>query len=108
MELNEIVHFFCQCNNVDVKSVLSRNRNFDSYYTRYMIWMYLHEIKGLSANHLSRLFAQSPRNIFRGIRIIKNEISIYKSKKDNYDSIVKEIEGMNESTPSDTMEEKRN
>lgn len=91
MTLEQIIAVFCEENNVEVKDVCGGVKSFAVWTTRYMIWHYLHIEHSYSANKLSKIFNRNRPSVFRGIRIIKNEMELYKEVKCKYESIVNKI-----------------
>lgn len=93
MSQDFIIDTFSQERGFTAQQIFSNERNPDIWYTRYMIWYYLHVSHNVSANKLSRLFNRNRPSIFRGIRIMKHHLSYYKDVRDQYDAIVAKIEG---------------
>lgn len=95
MTIQEIICVFCNENQVNPDDVCGRVKKLSVWTTRYMIWLYLHVNMGLSGTKLSNMFKRNLPSIFRGIRVIKHEMSLYKDVRLKYESIVRKIEGAN-------------
>lgn len=106
MSPENIIIFFCQQTNVDHSLIYRRDHNGKLWNTRYMIWHYLHCVKGLPTSKLCKMFNRNRPTIFRGIRIFREHFKYHKDIRERYNNIVKKLEGMAEATPSDNMEEK--
>lgn len=72
---------------------------------RYMVYRYLHEEHGWSANRLARLFNRTRKNIFRGIMILRNQMEFDPQLLRQYTTITEKIEGETIASPSKDMEE---
>lgn len=93
MTIEQIICFFCKENNVCTDDVYGRTKTLSVWTTRYMIWHYLHSKYKTSGGKLAKMFNRNIPSIFRGIRVIKHEMGLYKDLKVRYDSIVQKIEG---------------
>ena len=94
MTIEQIICFFCNENGVNTDEVCGRTKKLPVWTTRYMIWHYLHITHKISGGKLAKMFKRNLPSIFRGIRIIKHEMTLYKDLRSKYDSIVKKIEGI--------------
>lgn len=104
MVFENIVSVFCSSRGTTQESVFGADRKAEVWYTRYMLWHYLHYNANLSANQLSRMFNRNRPSIFRGIRLLKHQMKYDKNLRAEYHAIVEKIEGMAEATPSENME----
>lgn len=100
MELDKIVGFFCRKRNIVPEVLYSRFKSLATNSTRYQLWYYLHYTHGYSANKLSLIFNRNRNTIFRGIRMVKHHIEIYKGYKAEYEAIIKELEDELDSSSS--------
>lgn len=87
-----LIKRFCNILNVDTNEVLNGGRSLALWEARYMIWMYLHYKKNMSANGIARLFNRNRSNIFRGIRVFKNNMKYDRKIRRRYESISHQIE----------------
>lgn len=88
----DIIPLFCEYRNVSEESVLGRVRSSKVWYTRYMIWHYVHCKMGLPTSVLVEIFNRNRPSVFRGIRLLKFQLKHDKSLKAEYDLIIKKIE----------------
>ena len=102
--MQSIVEAFCQHHGVAQEDIITYERSQKHYFTRYMVWHYLHCSKGMSAGKLSKLFNRNVPSIFRGIRLLKHQFKYDKSLLEEYYAIVSKIEGETKATPSVDME----
>lgn len=72
--------------------------------TRFMVWLYLHCEAKKSANRIAKMFGVTRASVFYGIRAIKHHMKYRKEIRDEYHSIMKEIEGAFSDAPSENME----
>lgn len=93
MSVDETISFFCANTGISVEDIYKRRRDINIWKTRYMVWLYLHTEKGVSANALAKKFGRNRPSVFRGIRVIKREMEIYRKLRNEYETIVKKIEG---------------
>lgn len=103
MSIENIIRTFCFHRHVppeDINAVNNRRVND----TKYMIWMYLHCEMGISTNQIAKRFGRNRPSVFRGIRIIRHEFGYHKELREEYQNIVKKIEGASTDTPSENME----
>lgn len=92
MSFDYIVTIFCQCRNTTADEITGQSRNARVCDTRYMIWYYLHYNCGVSVTKLSARFKRNRPSIFRGIRILKQQLQLYKPLRQEYANIIKQIE----------------
>lgn len=92
MSFDYIVTIFCQCRNTTADEITGQSRNARVCDTRYMIWYYLHYNCGVSVTKLSARFKRTRPSIFRGIRILKQQLQLYKPLRQEYAGIIKQIE----------------
>lgn len=105
MIASEIVNIICAHKNIHPDVVFSADRHQNVIFARFAIWYHLHYSYNMSATQLSKMFGRSRPVIFRGIRVFKYHLRYDKKAKNEYDIILKKIEGMTEATPSENMEE---
>lgn len=103
--MQDIINAFCQYRGVEVADIFNYDRFQKNYFTRYMIWHYLHCAKGISVGCLSKTFKRNRPSIFRGIRLLKHQFKYDKRLCAEYNGIVEKIEGATEVAPSGVMEE---
>lgn len=63
--------------------------------TRYMIYAYLHNELGISANKIGKYFNKPRRSILRGIQILKGWVQYHLEIQNEYNSIVEQLKGGN-------------
>lgn len=102
----DIIEIICNLRNVSVSDVMSDARHGLVPSTRFMVWLYLHYDNGWSANRIAKTFGRTRTCVFRGMRILKHQMKYNKEMREEYQGILKRLEGMTESTPSENMEEK--
>ena len=73
---------------------------------RYMIYRYLHEELKWSAGKVAKLFNRTRINVFRGIRVLRNQMQFDKDLRIAYTNIIQKIEDVTNATSSNDMEEK--
>lgn len=101
MSVDLIINFFCEFKGITRAQLLSYYKGTNESSTRYMLWHYLHTAHKVSAGNLSKMFNRNVPSIFRGIRVVKHHMELYDDVRKEYDIIVKELESMDLSTPSD-------
>lgn len=104
MTTEEIILFFCNQTGLDPTTIYNREKNDNIWHTRYMIWHYLHHTQGMSATKLSKLFDRNRPSIFRGLRVFRNHLQFHSEVRKEYYGIVKKLEGIVNTTPSENME----
>lgn len=90
---DNIIDFFCNKKNVCRDSLLGDSIRIKDCATRYMIWYYLHCEDGLSISKIARKFNRTRGSVFRGIRMMRNHIRLYKDVKTEYDGLLNELKG---------------
>lgn len=106
MDAHQIIEIVCGIRGISTETVLSYESKSEAWYTRYMLWMYLHTNKRMSANKIARIFNRNRPTIFRGIRLLKHQMVYDKALSAEYETIVKKIEDAGKSAPSDIDMEK--
>lgn len=91
--LHLIVDVFCEECKVEKEKVLGHDRRKSLWLARAMIWTYMHTAHKVPVSHIARMFNRAPTNIFRGIRVFRNECMFHKKARERYLSIVEKIEG---------------
>lgn len=99
MSIEKVIEAFCCQKNITFNELFGVQRGVTIWYTRYMIWYYLHCECGISATQLSQRFFRNRPSIFRGIRLLKHQMKYSKALRDEYDSVIKKIEDADNSTP---------
>lgn len=93
MDIEKIVKIFCTERSVEYTKVHSNEIcNVRVYYTRYMIWHYLHYNHKMSAGKLSKTFGRSRGSIFRGIRILRYQMRYNANLRMEYNATVEKAE----------------
>lgn len=90
--IKSVIDTFCESRNVNKDSIFDGGYNPNLWYTRYMIWHYLHYNMGLSASRLADIFKRNRPSIFRGIRMIRQKMKINHKVRAEYNDIVEKIE----------------
>lgn len=106
MTIEEIILFFCTKRGIPPEEITRRGRNPKRWCTQYMIWHYLHYSMGMSLLCIARKVDRSRESVCRGIRVLKGHMRYHKDVRDEYQSYLRELEGMTEATPSQNMEDK--
>lgn len=94
MTVEQIVDIFCGSKGISQESIFIDYRKEEVVATRYMIWHYLHYKCKWSGGKISRRFKRNIPSVFRGIRVIKNDMHHDKTLRTEYTEIVKKIEEM--------------
>lgn len=94
MDVDRIIDAFCESKRVDREKVMGTDRRAEIWYTRYMIWMYMHRELKVSASKLSDIFKRNRPSIFRGIRILEHQLMYHKDLREQYDSAVGKLRGV--------------
>lgn len=94
MTTGAIINFFCEYRDINHRMLFGKDKKGNVNMTRYMLWHYLHTKMGMSANALARMFNRNRPSIFRGIRVLREQMEIYKKLSDEYSILIKEMENM--------------
>lgn len=104
MDLEKIITVLCESEQIERDALYCKTRDRKIWYARYILWYYLHYNYGLSANTLAKMSNRARLTIFRGIRILKDQMPIYKDLRDRYEVFVEKLEGASYDTPSENMD----
>ena len=91
--IDYVSRFICTERKCSVDSVFNRDMNLKTWYTRYMIWHYLHCCKSVATSKIAKAFGRNRPSIFRGIRVFKHQMKYNKELRKEYYSIIEKIEG---------------
>lgn len=104
MNVLDVAKTFCEAAGAPLGDVLSKERQLDMWYVRYMLWAYLHYHKHLSAGKIARALNRSRRSVFRGIWTLKRDMKGNEALRDRYHAIIAKMEGADNAAPSEDME----
>lgn len=100
MTVDDIIDYFCEARGLTRDTLFGKYKGKTESITRYQLWYYLHYTHGYSAGRISRMFHRNLPTVFRGIRVAKHHIELYKDTKDEYDAFIKKMEDTYSSVPS--------
>lgn len=92
VDIENTVRIFCDERETEYAKIYSTESNARLYYTRYMIWHYLHYNRKMSSGRLSREFGRTKRTIFRGMRLLRHQMRYDSRLRKEYNEIVKKAE----------------
>lgn len=98
MTIEDVINYVCERNGLTHEDLLVYDKSYNKATTRYMLWFYLHVEMKVSIGTLSKMFNRNRPSIFRGIRVLRHDMRLYKDVADNYQSIKKELEAISEET----------
>lgn len=91
MELDNIIDFFCDRKNVCKESLFGDTTRRAESLTRYMLWHYMHCELKISIGTLAKKFNRNRPSVFRGIRMIRDHMRLYKDVRSEYEMLVNEL-----------------
>lgn len=94
VEFDDIIDFFCDRKGVCKDSLFGDSIKTVDCATRYMIWHYFHCELKISIGRIARKFNRSRNTVFRGVRMMRNHIRLYKNIRAEYEGLVNELKGM--------------
>lgn len=104
MTIDNIIDYFCSERGITRDTLFGRYKGKTESATRYQLWYYMHYSFGYSAGRIARMFHRNKPTVFRGIRVAKEHIELYKDTKDEYDAFIKKMEDTyNDAPPADDM-----
>lgn len=108
MTTDSIIDYVCERNGLSREDLLIYDKSYSKILIRYMLWFYLHVEKKVSIGWLSKTFKRNRPSIFRGIRVLRHEMKLYKDKADVYNAFKKELEAASGETASNDDMDKKN
>lgn len=103
MQVNRVIDAFCECKGLDRDCIMGMDKREVVRTARHMLYLILRDKCGISSYKLASLFGRARRNIVRSISVMKNHISIYQDVYAEYHALVKKIEDIVETMPSEDM-----
>lgn len=103
MNIEAIIKKFCVVRNTDMDCLFGESIKYHDCHNRYILWTYLHDKRGVSANKLARMFNRNRPSVFRGIRLYKHLLRYDRHEHRIYSDIVKKMESADKATPSDDI-----
>lgn len=90
--MQDVLQAFCAHREVSEEGIIQVRKSQKESHTRYMIWHYLHFHEKWTTTRLSKTFRRNVPSIFRGIRIIRELMSVESTLRQDYQEVVKKIE----------------
>lgn len=100
MTIEDVINYVCERNGFIYDDLLEYDKSYNKATTRYMLWFYLHVEMKVSIGVLSKMFNRNRPSIFRGIRILRHDMKLYKDTADRYIALKTELEAISEETAS--------
>ena len=107
MPYNLIIKRYCEIKGLTLEELTAVSRNPEIWFANYMLWYYLHCEMKVSIGKMCKIFKRTRPSIFRGIRILRQQMFYHKDINERYESMREELERISSDTRSnDIMEEK--
>lgn len=86
-----VVVYFSDARGVDIDETFHSQKRGRVSASRFMIYAYLHNELGISANKIGKYFNRPRRSVLRGIQTLKNWMQYHSDIKNEYDTLIKNM-----------------